>query len=37
VVNEVVAEYDIAPPPELLVVNKSDAASGLTLAQLRRA
>src|ERR1700710_227508 len=37
VVNEVVAEYDIAPPPELLVVNKTDAASGLTLAQLRRA
>jgi len=37
VVNEVVAEYDIAPPPELLVVNKTDAASGLMLAQLRRA
>jgi len=37
VVNEVIAEYDIAPPPELLVVNKTDAASGLTLAQLRRA
>jgi GTPase len=37
VVNEVAAEYDIAPPPELLVVNKTDAASGLTLAQLRRA
>jgi GTP-binding protein HflX len=37
VVNEVVAEYDIAPPPELLVVNKTDAATGLGLAQLRRA
>jgi GTPase len=37
VVNEVVAEYDIAAPPELLVVNKTDAASGLMLAQLRRA
>ena len=37
VVNDVVAEYDIAPPPELLVVNKTDAASGLGLAQLRRA
>ncbi len=37
VVNEVVQEYDIAPPPELLVVNKTDAATGLGLAQLRRA
>jgi GTPase len=37
VVNEVVGEYDIAPPPELLVVNKTDAATGLGLAQLRRA
>jgi GTP-binding protein HflX len=37
VVNDVVAEYDIAPPPELLVVNKTDAATGLALAQLRRA
>jgi GTPase len=37
VVNDVVAEYDVAPPPELLVVNKTDAASGLMLAQLRRA
>jgi GTP-binding protein HflX len=36
VINEVVQEYDIAPPPELLVVNKTDAASGLGLAQLRR-
>lgn len=37
VVNEVVAEYGIAPPPELLVVNKIDAASDLGLAALRRA
>src|SRR3954447_14559886 len=37
VVNEVVAEYDVVPPPELLVVNKTDAASGFGLAQLRRA
>jgi len=37
VVNDVAAEYDLAPPPELLVVNKTDAASGLMLAQLRRA
>jgi GTP-binding protein HflX len=37
VVNEVLREYDVAPPPELLVVNKTDAASGLMLAQLRRA
>jgi GTPase len=37
VVNDVAAAYDVAPPPELLVVNKSDAASGLMLAQLRRA
>ncbi|BBX17280.1 GTPase HflX [Mycolicibacterium duvalii] len=37
VVNDVVAEYGIASPPELLVVNKIDAADGLTLAQLRRA
>jgi GTP-binding protein HflX len=29
VVNEVAAEYDIAPPSELLVVNKTDAATGL--------
>jgi GTP-binding protein HflX len=36
VVNDVIREYDIAPPPELLVVNKTDAASGLVLAQLRR-
>ncbi|GAA2561342.1 GTPase HflX [Mycolicibacterium diernhoferi] len=37
VVNDVVAEYGIAPPPELLVVNKIDAAGDLALAQLRRA
>jgi GTP-binding protein HflX len=37
VVNEVLREYDVAPPPELLVVNKTDAATGLMLAQLRRA
>ncbi len=37
VVNDVVQEYDIAPPPELLVVNKTDAATGLGMAQLRRA
>src|SRR6478609_3917150 len=37
VVNDVIAEDDIAPPPELLVVNKTDAATGLGLAHLRRA
>ena len=37
VINEVVAEYGIAAPPELLVVNKTDAADGLMLAQLRQA
>lgn len=37
VINDVVAEYGIAAPTELLVVNKTDAASGLTLATLRRA
>ncbi|UXA10297.1 GTPase HflX [Mycobacterium sp. SMC-8] len=37
VVNDVVAETDAPAPPELLVVNKIDAAEGLTLAQLRRA
>jgi GTP-binding protein HflX len=36
VVNEVIRDYDIAPPPELLVINKTDAASDLVLAQLRR-
>ena len=37
VVGEVVAEYDVAAPPELLVVNKIDAADDFALAQLRRA
>lgn len=37
VVNEVVADHDGTRAPELLVVNKIDAADGLTLAQLRRA
>ena len=37
VVNDVVSEYGIVAPPELLVINKTDAASGLMLAQLRRA
>lgn len=37
VINDVVSEYGIAAPTELLVVNKTDAASGLTLATLRRA
>jgi GTP-binding protein HflX len=37
VINEVMQEYDIPAPPELLVVNKTDAATGLGLAQLRRA
>ncbi len=35
VVTEVIADHDGSPPPELLVVNKVDAASGLTLAKLR--
>ena len=37
VVNEVIADHDGKPAPELLVVNKIDAAEGLTLAQLRHA
>ncbi|MDR3662367.1 MAG: GTPase HflX [Mycobacterium sp.] len=37
VIGEVVAEYDVAAPRELLVVNKTDAAGDLALAQLRRA
>lgn len=37
VVGEVVAEYDVAAPRELLVVNKIDAAGDLALAHLRRA
>jgi GTPase len=37
VINEVVAERDQRSAPELLVVNKIDAADDLALAQLRRA
>lgn len=37
VVREVQAEHHAAPAPELLVVNKVDAADPLTLAQLRSA
>jgi GTP-binding protein HflX len=37
VIREVVAEHDGHQAPELLVVNKVDAASDLTLAKLRRA
>jgi GTP-binding protein HflX len=37
VVNEVIAEADERPSPELLVVNKIDAADDIALAQLRRA
>jgi GTP-binding protein HflX len=37
VINEVLAERDSQPPPELVVINKIDAADGLTLAQLRGA
>ena len=37
VVREVQAEHDAPPSPELIVVNKIDAASDVTLAQLRRA
>jgi GTPase len=36
VLNEVITDHDGKPAPELLVVNKIDAADGLTLAQLRR-
>jgi len=36
VINEVIADHDGKRAPELLVVNKIDAADGLTLAQLRR-
>jgi GTP-binding protein HflX len=36
VLNEVIADHDGKPAPELVVVNKIDAADGLTLAQLRR-
>ncbi len=37
VISEVIADHEGDPPPELLVVNKVDAASGLTLAELRHA
>ncbi|OCB29418.1 GTPase HflX [Mycobacterium parascrofulaceum] len=37
VVSDVVADHHGDPPPELLVVNKIDAASDLTLAKLRHA
>jgi len=37
VVSDVISDHDSKPPPELLVVNKVDAASDLTLAKLRHA
>ena len=37
VVNDVIADHDGRPAPELLVVNKVDAASDLAMAQMRRA
>jgi GTP-binding protein HflX len=37
VVNEVIADHDSTPAPELLVVNKIDAAGDLAMAHLRRA
>ena len=37
VIREVQAEHDAPPSPELIVVNKIDAASDLMLTQLRRA
>jgi GTP-binding protein HflX len=37
VVNDVIADHDSRPAPELLVVNKIDVAGHLALAQLRRA
>ena len=37
VISDVIADHDGDPAPELLVVNKVDAASGLGLAKLRRA
>ena len=37
VVNDVIADHDRKPAPELLVVNKIDAAGDLALAKLRRA
>ncbi|MDD4867982.1 MAG: GTPase HflX [Mycobacterium sp.] len=37
VVSDVIADHNGEPPPELLVVNKVDAAGGLMLAKLRHA
>ena len=37
VISEVFADHDSGPAPELIVVNKTDAASDLALAKLRRA
>jgi GTP-binding protein HflX len=37
VLNEVIADHESKPAPELLAVNKVDAAGGLAMAQLRRA
>lgn len=37
VISDVVADHDSSAAPELLVINKIDAASDLALAQLRRA
>ena len=37
VISEVIADHNGDPPPELLVVNKVDAASDLMLAKLRHA
>src|SRR5258705_8298091 len=37
VISDVIADHDGDPPPELLVVNKIDAAGGLMLAKLRHA
>ncbi len=37
VITDVFADHDSGPAPELIVVNKTDAASGLGLAKLRRA
>jgi GTPase len=37
VVNDVYSDHDGSPAPELLVVNKIDAADDIALAQLRRA
>src|ERR1700722_3434905 len=37
VISEVFADHDSGPAPELIVVNKTDAAGDLALAKLRRA